>query len=410
MFDVKTLTVAELTAHIRHLLDRDEALHSVWVQGEVSNMKAASSGHWYFTLKDGKAQLKCVMWRSSTAKQNTIPRDGDAVMVRGRVAVYEEQGAYQLYAEELRPVGVGDLYAQFERLKARLEAEGLFDLARKRPLPSFPHKIGVVTSPTAAAFQDIQNVLRRRFPLVEIILSPTLVQGEEAPAQIVSAIRRINTRHDVDVILLIRGGGSIEDLWCFNDERVARAVAASTIPIISGVGHETDFTIADFVADFRAPTPSAAAEIATPDIADLVAGVGWNTERLRTLMNDKRSEMQRGLAGLERNLGYLSPANTIRSARQQVDSLSIRMSAAQVRRISLLRERVSSKASALNAANPKALLERGYALVTRTEDGIRVISADQKPGTGITITLKDGELKARIEDKDSHERYKRTLF
>lgn len=410
MSAAKTISITELTAYIRDLFDRDETLMDVWVHGEVSNMKAAASGHWYFTLKDSDAQLKCVMWRSSAIKQSSVPRDGDALAVHGRIAVYEAQGAYQLYADEVRPVGVGDLYAQFERLKSKLDADGLFAQERKRPIPLFPRKIGVVTSPTAAAFQDIQNVLRRRFPLIELILSPTLVQGDEAAPQIVTAIRRLNAHTDVEVILLIRGGGSIEDLWCFNDERVARAVAASNIPIISGVGHETDFTIVDFVADYRAPTPSAAAEIATPEIAELREGVRRLSDTLYLLIDDKLTGMRADLNTTQRTLGYVSPSNRLRSARQRVDDISARMLSLQNQRIALLRERVKGRADALNSANPKAILERGYAIVTRSEDGKRITEAREKPGTGITITFKDGELKARVEDKESHERYKRTLF
>ena len=264
-----TCTVAELTTYIRELFESNEQLQDVWVEGEVSNFSKASSGHLYFTLKDSAAQIKCVMWRSSVERQTTIPQNGDAVLVHGAVSVYEVNGVYQLYADRIRPLGVGNLYQQFEELKARLTDEGLFDEARKRPIPDFPHQIGVVTSPEAAAFQDVQNVLRRRYPLVEVILSPCQVQGEAAPAQIVRAIERLNQYSQVDVILVCRGGGSIEDLWAFNDERVARAMVASRIPVVSGVGHETDFTIADFAADLRAPTPSAAAELMTPNIDDL---------------------------------------------------------------------------------------------------------------------------------------------
>ncbi len=411
MNSVQSYTVTEISAHIRHLFDRDDALQSVWIEGEVSNMKAAASGHWYFTLKDSEAQLKCVMWRSSTSRQNFTPKDGDAVLARGTISVYEQQGAYQLYAEEVRPVGVGDLYARFALLKDALEQEGLFDAERKRPLPLFPRQIGVVTSPGAAAFQDIQHVLRRRFPLAQIILSPTLVQGDDAPPQIVTALQRLNQHTQVDVILLIRGGGSIEDLWCFNDERVARAVAASRIPVISGVGHETDFTIVDFVADQRAPTPSAAAEVATPDIAELQAGLDAQVSRLDGLMTDRLASARGDLNAAQRTLGYLSPANRVRALRQRVDDLAGRMSAAQKGRFVLLRERLLGRTNALHAANPQAILARGYARVTRSEDGKPVTSSRaEKPGVGITIQFHDGDLKARIEDKDSHERYKRTLF
>lgn len=404
-------TVGELTTSIRELLETQEFLQDLWVQGEVSNMKRAASGHWYFTLKDSAAQLKCVMWRSSTERQGLQPQDGDAILVHGYVGIYEPQGAYQLYADAVRPVGMGDLYTQFEMLKAKLQAEGLFDPGRKRPIPLFPHQIGVVTSPEAAAFQDIQNVLRRRFPLAEVILSPTLVQGADAPPQIAAAIERLNRFTEVDVILLCRGGGSLEDLWAFNDERVARAVAASRIPIITGVGHETDTTIVDFVSDLRAPTPSAAAEIATPNRDDLRADVTRLSDGLTGLIEQHLSDGRALLSAAQRTLRFVSPASRIRDLRQRVDERSARLDAAPLRRIDLLKERLHGRLAALNSADPRAILRRGYAIVTRSTDGERLTqSAGTTPGTALTIQFHDGELKARVEDKDSHERYQRTLF
>ena len=268
-----TVSVRELNAHIRQMFERDVTLQDIWVEGEISGFKQAPSGHYYFAMKDGKVLIDCAMWRSSAQQQPILPKDGDAVLAHGYVAIYEERSKYQFYVDRIRPLGVGDLYRQFELLKQKLAAEGLFDDERKRPLPVFPRKIGVVTSPNAAAFQDVLNVLRRRFPLVEVVLSPTLVQGADAPAQIVRALDRLSRRDDIDVIWVGRGGGSIEDLWAFNDEAVARAIVASRVPVISGVGHETDFTIADFAADLRAPTPSAAAELLTPDISEMQSGL-----------------------------------------------------------------------------------------------------------------------------------------
>ncbi|MBZ0274738.1 MAG: exodeoxyribonuclease VII large subunit [Anaerolineae bacterium] len=404
-------TVTDLTTYIRELFEVDFRLQDVWVEGEISNMRQAPSGHWYFTLKDRNAQLKGVMWRSSAEQQSIIPRDGDAVLAHGRVGVYDVQGVYQLYADQIRPVGMGNLYQQFEQLKARLDAEGLFDPARKRPIPSFPHQIGVVTSASAAAFQDIQNVLRRRFPVAEVILSSTLVQGDEAPPQIVAALERLNDYTQVDVILLCRGGGSMEDLWAFNDERVARAVAASRIPVISGVGHEIDFTIVDFVSDLRAPTPSAAAELATPNIDDLRSSVRDLDQYMTTLITDSLAGMRSDLNMRQRTLGHLSPANTIHNMRQRIDDWNMRLVNRQQGMVRLWRERLASRLAALQAADPRSILARGYAIVSRSEDGSRIESAGGiKPGTGITIQFHDDELKARVEDKDSHERYKRTLF
>jgi exodeoxyribonuclease VII large subunit len=404
-------SVIELTTYIREMFEINDNLQDVWVQGEVSNMTRASSGHWYFTLKDSKAQIKCAMWRSSVEKQSFTPQNGDSISAHGRVSVYEPRGEYQLYADRVRPVGMGDLYAQFEQLKARLEAEGLFDVEHKRPIPAFPKQIGVVTSAGAAAFQDIQNVLRRRFPLVEIILSPSLVQGADAPPQIIAALERLSQYTNVDVILLIRGGGSIEDLWAFNDEGVARAVYNSRIPVITGVGHEIDFTIADFVSDLRAPTPSAAAEVATPDSDELRANLRNMNDKLVGLMDDRLFTLNSNLTAARRTMGHISPLNRIQNLRQRVDDWNSRLATVESGRINLLRERLEARVSALSAADPRSILKRGFAIIYKSEDGIRIGSTNQaKPGTGITIQLHDGELKARVEDKETHERYKRTLF
>ena len=406
-----TYTITALSTYIRELFEVDFRLQDVWVEGEISNLRQAASGHWYFTLKDSQAQLKCVMWRSSAEQQIMVPRDGDAVLAHGRVSVYEAQGAYQLYADQIRPMGAGNLYQQFEQLKARLDTEGLFDVDRKRPIPAFPRQIGVVTSAGAAAFQDIQNVLRRRFPLAEVILSPTLVQGADAPPQIVAAIERLNQYTDVDVILICRGGGSIEDLWAFNDEGVARAVAASRIPTISGVGHEIDFTIVDFVSDVRAPTPSAAAEVATPNLDDLRLAVRDLNTYLATLVRDALDNVESNLRLSLRELEHVSPVNTIRGQRQRIDDWQVRLDNLQKTLITLWRERLSSRTAALHAASPQSILARGYAIVSRSDDKTRIPAAKGiKPGEAITIQFHDDELKARVEDKDSHERYKRTLF
>jgi exodeoxyribonuclease VII large subunit len=408
---IDTISVAELTVYIRSLIENDMRLQDVSVQGEVSNLTRAASGHLYFTLKDAKAQVKCVMWRSNADRVTRIPANGDSVVVHGALSVYEQNGVYQLYADALRPVGVGDLYLQFEQLKARLEAEGLFASERKRAIPPFPRVIGIVTSADAAAFQDVQQVLRRRYPLAQVVLSPTLVQGADAPAQIVRALRRLDDYSACDVILVCRGGGSIEDLWAFNDEGVARAIAAAHAPVISGVGHETDFTIADFAADLRAPTPSAAAELATPDRAELRAQLDDVTAALDQSAERRLRGLRQALDDRLWSLRQLSPLVQIRSARQRIDDWMSRLDARQRARLLLTRERLMARLSALERANPRAILRRGFALVTFSENGDRVISADEaKPGMGITITLHDGDIKARVEDKDTHERYRRTLF
>ncbi|MFN8451395.1 MAG: exodeoxyribonuclease VII large subunit [Anaerolineae bacterium] len=390
-------TVEELNAHIRWMFERDDALQDLWVEGEVSGFKRAQpSGHCYFTLKGGKAQIDCAMWRSYAQQQAVLPKDGDAVLAHGYVNIYEERSKYQFYVDRIRPIGIGDLFYQFELLKAKLEGEGLFDPARKRPLPPFPHRIGVVTSPSAAAFQDVQNVLRRRFPLVEVLLSPTLVQGIEAPAQIVLALERLNARDDLDAILICRGGGSLEDLWAFNDENVARAIAASRVPVVSGVGHETDFTIADFAADVRAPTPSAAAELLTPDFDELRFGVERLTRDLNAMFAYSVGRRRDSLADQTRALRQLSPMARVRAYRQRIDDWQAHIASAHRGRLKLLRERVEAREGALRAANPQAILERGYALVTDTASGRRVTSA-QDAVDRITVRFHDGAIGAKVE-------------
>lgn len=392
-------SVSAITGIIQDLFDTDERMQDVTVTGEISNYKAASSGHLYFSLKDDKAQIRCAMWRTEAMRLRFSPRDGDQVIVHGRISVYAPNGQYQLYVDAMRPVGIGDLYQQFEELKARLAEEGLFDSSRKRPLPPLPRVIGVVTSPEAAAFQDVLNVLRRRYPLATVILSPTLVQGDQAPPQIVRALERLNQRSDVDVILICRGGGSIEDLWAFNDERVARAIAASRVPVICGVGHETDTTIADFAADVRAPTPSAAVEMLTPDIADLkVYTAAYRQaliDRMRRRVQDARAALERQTALLRR----LSPVAEIGRLRQRLDEWNTRLITIERGRIRLLRERVASRAAALNASNPLAILDRGFALVSVAETGDRLTSALNPPprGTRLHLQFKDGRLAAALD-------------
>lgn len=395
-----TYTVYELTVTIRDLFELEPRLQDVWVEGEISNFKRAASGHLYFTLKDDKSELACVMWRTQAAWLAFEPQHGDAVLAHGRVTVYEARGQYQLYCDAIQPAGVGELNRQFELLKARLDAEGLFAPELKRPISAFPRRIGIVTSPTTAAFQDIQNVLRRRFPMVEIVLSPTPVQGKDAPPQIVEAIQRLNAYGQVDVILLARGGGSLEDLWCFNDEAVVRAVAASEIPIVTGVGHEIDFTLVDFAADERAPTPSAAAELVTPDGAALRLELDARADRLRAAMNDRLVAQRQALDATLRLMDRLSPRVAIQTVRQRIDELTSRMDTHLRHALVRRRDRLDARLRALDAANPSALLARGYAIVTRSGDGHRVTSAhDAAEGTRIDIALHDGRLAATVRER-----------
>ncbi len=389
-----TFTVSKLTFLIRKLLEENETLQDVWVQGEISNLSRPTSGHVYFTLKDANASLKSVMWKTSAARLNLSLRDGMEVEVHGKIGVYEPQGQYQLYADQIRPVGEGALYQEFMRLKAQLEAEGLFDVGRKRPIPELPRKIGIITSATGAALRDMLNTLRRRLPLVEVLLAPSPVQGTEAPPALVKAIHALNL-HSPDVIILARGGGSIEDLWAFNDERVVRAVADSKTPIISGVGHETDFTLCDFAADLRAPTPTAAAELATQiTIQDLAATVS-NLQSLATIHAlNIISGKQSSLNSLIAELRYLSPSRLIQSASQRVDELSRRSSAGAFNRIILEKKHIEGAAKRLEALSPLAVLARGYSVVTRKDDG-RVVSRVGQASESMKVRVSDGEFEVR---------------
>jgi exodeoxyribonuclease VII large subunit len=396
----RVYSVSAITAYIKERLRVDQTLQDLWLEGEISNWRRAPSGHVYFTLKDPDASIRCVMWRSTLPRLSYLPAgDGEAVLAHGYISVYEPNGQYQFYVDELEPVGLGALQAQFEQLKARLAQEGLFDEARKQPLPRFPRRIGVVTSPAGAALRDILNVLRRRYPLAEVLLSPTLVQGEDAPLQIVSALQALSEVKDVDVIVLARGGGSLEDLWAFNDERVARAVAASSIPVVCGVGHETDVTIADFVADLRAPTPSAAAELVTPDRDELARRLQSFRAQLAAGVGEAITRRRRMLAGEMRALRRLSPQTWIDRRRQRVDDLSRIAQTTIAHRLALGRERLNGLSLRLSALDPQATLARGYAIVRRVEDG-HVVSrvGHVVSGDRLSVQVSDGEFRSIVQE------------
>jgi exodeoxyribonuclease VII large subunit len=391
-------TVSDLNRYLRELLESDELLQDVWVQGEVSNFMRASSGHLYFTLKDNSASLRCVMWRNTAIRQSFIPRDGDAIEVHGSISVYEAGGQYQLYADILRPAGEGALYQEFLRLKGLLEAEGLFELERKRPIPPRPQRIGIVTSPTGAALQDILNTLRRRYPLVEVVLAPTPVQGEEAPQGIIKALQDVVRIANPDVIILARGGGSIEDLWAFNDEKVARTIAASPVPIITGVGHETDFTIADFVSDLRAPTPTAAAELASPNQVDLRLDLSELHDQLIQLLQAYQRELRWTLLDLQNRLERNSPLSRIQSDIQRVDELEHRLGASIQHKLLLTRTRLTGLVQQVAALSPAAVLERGYAIVTN-QAGLTVSAVGQvRGGEALKIEVSDGVFGAHVDN------------
>jgi len=369
----------------------------VWVRGEISNVSRPASGHLYFTLKDAGASLRAVMWKVNASRLKLPLRDGMEVEAHGSIGVYEVGGQYQLYADLLRPVGEGALYAEFLRLKALLEAEGLFDPARKRPIPELPRRIGIVTSATGAALRDMLNTLRRRLPLAEVILAPSPVQGADAPPALVAALQNLN-RHHPDVILVARGGGSIEDLWAFNDERVVRAVAASDAPVISGVGHETDFTLTDFAADLRAPTPTAAAELATSvtlfDLASEMSNLG---QRMQVAL---QSNLERGrieLSNIESRLRFHSPERKFQSERQRVDDLSRRGMAAQAHRLALEASGLRGLGKRLEALSPFGVLARGYAVVTREADGSLIRNVGQAiAGETLRVRVADGDFPAQV--------------
>ena len=387
-------TVSKLTFYIRKLLEENEPLQDVWVQGEISNLSRPASGHVYFTLKDSSAALKCVMWKTSAARLAIPLQDGKAVEVHGKIGVYEVSGQYQLYADQIRPVGEGALYQEFMRLKAMLEAEGLFAPERKRPIPMFPQKIGIVTSATGAALRDMLNTLRRRLPLVEVILAPSPVQGIEAPPALVRAIQALNL-YSPDVIVLARGGGSIEDLWAFNDERVVRAVATSAVPVICGVGHETDFTLCDFAADLRAPTPTAAAELATQiTLIDLRAALENYRTRILSATFNLLAEHKTMLSSFVSQLRYTSPDRRIQSERQRVDELARRAHSSLYHHIQLQAAHVKGMQRRLEALNPSAVLARGYAVVTRKDDGA-VVSRVSQTSDEMKVRVSDGEFEVR---------------
>jgi exodeoxyribonuclease VII large subunit len=395
-YSPRVYSISEINTYIRQKFEADINLQDLWLEGEISNWKQAASGHIYFTLKDRQASIRCVIWRSQVAQLLYQPqREGEAILAHGRISVYEAGGNYQFYLDTLEPAGQGALHAQFERIKARLAAEGLFEPGLKRALPQFPQRIGIVTSPDAAALRDILNVLRRRYPVAQIILAPTQVQGEMAPPQIIKALEAI-VQQRVEVIILARGGGSLEDLWAFNDEGVARAIAACPIPIVAGVGHETDFTIADFVADVRAPTPSAAAELISPDQVELKARLNDFRVSLVEQAQRRVTEARGRLQQMEWALEHLSPQAQINNYRQHIDSLLGIASRVVAHRLALQRQRVETLLSQLSALNPDSTLARGYAIVQKEQTVIthpeQVISGDE-----VTIKVKGGAFEATVQ-------------
>ncbi len=368
------------------------------MEGEISNLSKPNSGHVYFTLKDKNASLRCMMWKPDAARLRINLQDGMAIEAHGKITVYEPQGSYQLAVNLIQPKGEGALYQEFLRLKAALEAEGLFDAERKRAIPELPRIIGIVTSQTGAALRDMLNTLRRRLPLAQALLAPSPVQGVDAPLALVKAIQLLNYQLP-DVILLARGGGSIEDLWAFNDERVVRAVADSNAPIICGVGHETDFTLCDFAADLRAPTPTAAAELATQTtIDDLREALSAFNSRVVSSTFMLIADQRNLISSLITRLKYVSPERNIQSEYQRVDEFSRRAFSALSHRLALQSKHIDGVSKKLGALNPEAVLSRGYAIITRNEDNALVSKVSDARGE-IKVRVSDGEFSAIVNRK-----------
>ena len=392
-----TLTVTQLNDYLKMLMDGDRVLSSVWVSGEISNFKLyASSGHLYFTLKEDEGQLKAVMFRMHASRLGFAPRDGMRVLAHGRLSVYPQSGQYQLYVDAMQPDGAGSLAMRYEQLRRKLEAEGLFDSERKKPLPRMPMRIGVITSPSGAAIHDIKNVLGRRFPCAEMILFPSAVQGAEAPEQLRAGIEFFGMTDLCDVIIIGRGGGSAEDLWAFNDEDLARAIAACPIPVISAVGHESDFTICDFVADRRAPTPSAAAELAVPDRSELLAQFHALGAQIGSITLQRITQEKRYLGQIANAAVFRRPERILDLPRMKLGERAERLERAMARQTEQRRLTLQKSGARLEALSPLAVLTRGYAAVSR-EDVTLTRAADVRDGDRLTIRFADGTVDAVAE-------------
>ncbi|MCI0595738.1 MAG: exodeoxyribonuclease VII large subunit [candidate division Zixibacteria bacterium] len=391
----KVWTVSELTGSVKENLE--EAFPAIWVEGEISNYLLHTSGHRYFSLKDENAQLRCTIWRSAGQHLNFEPEDGIKVHAFGNLTVYEKRGEYQLNVLKLLPVGRGELEIAFQKLKERLFKEGLFDEAHKKPIPEFPEKIGIVTSPTGAAIQDMLKIFRRRFPPADLYLYPARVQGEGAKEEIAEGIRAFNKWGEVDVIILGRGGGSLEDLWAFNEEEVARAIYASKIPVVSAVGHEIDFTIADFVADLRAPTPSAAAEMVAPDKEELEGVLKGLKERIAGLFAHQLTQSQSRLDAVLGSYGLKRPVDLVNQKSQFLDELSRRTRLALENRLEKMRLELKSAADRLATLSPQSVLARGYSIVQRRSDH-RVVREykDVKAGEEVDLIFSKGRAEAEV--------------
>ena len=387
------LSVGELTRRIKSVLETD--FNEVTVEGEISNFKRHSSGHFYFSLKDSSAQISCTMWRGRNISLRFSPQDGMKVIARGSISVYEPRGNYQLDCVELLPAGLGELQLAFERLKQKLADEGLFETENKKKLPRFPERIGIVTSPTGAALQDMLNIISRRYPCVEILLMPVRVQGNEAAAEIANAISVLNEIGNCDVIIIGRGGGSLEDLWAFNEEIVARAIFASKIPVVSAIGHEIDFCISDFVADLRAPTPSAAAELVVPnrnDVADLIQN---NSAQMHSYIDEQIQYARERIQSLVKSYSFKQPLDTVRHNIQKLDELQNVLEQITTFQFQTRQHKLNAFVARLHSLNPDAVLRRGYAIVSKKKTTIMSLH-QLKNDDDVRIRFYDGEVAAII--------------
>lgn len=394
----RVLRVGEVARYLRELIDTDDLLQSAWVAGEISNVGLSPQGHYYFSLRDGGSQLPCVLFRTLSQWAGVAPENGMAAVAHGRVSIYEPRGIYQLVVDALQRQGVGPLRLRFEELKARLEREGLFDPARKRPLPPWPRRIGVATSPAGAVFWDIVKVVRRRYPKVELVLAPCLVQGDGAPASIAAAIEGLCRLGGVDVVIVARGGGSEEELWGFNEEQVVRAIYACPIPVVSAVGHETDVTLADLAADARAPTPSAAAELVVPSRAEWCRRVAADLAAMRHAVRTRLNHLSANLSLQQDALARYEPGRLVAQRRQQVDDLWAALFALATRDFDHRREQLAACRGTLRALDPRLTLRRGFSITYRADDG-RVVESTRlvAPGEAVRVQLADGELECEVE-------------
>ncbi len=391
--------VSQVTAYLRDLLSYDGLLSDIWIEGEVANLRRPGSGHSYFTLRDANSSIRCVLFRNSRGAPHL--QDGAAVVAHGRVTLYEVRGDLQLVADVIQPEGVGELQMRLEQLKAQLEREGLFEESRKRPLPVFPMRIGVVTSPSGAVWQDIRTVIGRRFPLVELVLAPAMVQGDSAAETIVEGLDALNDDGKIDTTIVARGGGSLEDLWPFNEESVARAVFSSRVPVVSAVGHETDFTVCDLVADVRAPTPSAAAEMVVPDRGDLLQKLSTDVHRVETSVTQRLSGATNDLEVVWSRIARAVP--DVDQLRIRVDDRLDQARTLLAHRVDISRGQVDRLGTALRTLSPLDTLRRGYAIVVDREKGSVLTDArDTQPGSSLDITLNEGTIAVSVEEVSVH--------